>query len=360
MMDKYGVAAVESGLVTNQGARETSIYKNLDYGQIMVARYNAEMSLAYRQEPGVFIADEWFPLYDAQFISGLVPKWSKENAFTDYVGTWRPGTPLPQADLKIDDPTTYVCQRYACEIPMADDIPFVADPGIDPTLATTNFLTDVMQLHKERLIADAYFQSEATGGDDVWATNLTGVTTGENNTTTFRRVDDYANSDPRLMFKNLKLILKTLTGVTPNTVLMGEQVFEALRIHPQLIQWYQTGANTIKNITELNEAALAQALGIDKIMVGRSMYNTAKPGDTVSLSWIFGKHMWVGYVDTPGPMKPLAGVNFSYNKPLGGFDTAFTTVPDLRTKAEFYQAFQCFSQKIIGDELGAMIATIIS
>lgn len=355
--NNYQLASVPVSLAPDQ---VTPVHKGLDYGQIMVARIQAEYSLAYRQDPRGFVADQWFPLVEAKFISGLYPKWSKETFFTDYVGEWNPGSALPQGDLKIDPHGSFVCKRYACETTIADDIPFVADPGIDPVFATTEFLTGVMQLHKERVLADAYFQSAGTGGTNVWGTNVSGVTSGENNSTTFRRFDDYANSSPRDVFRVMRVALKEKTGIMPNTAVMGEQVFEVLRTHPQLIQWYQTGANTIRNITELNETAMAQALGIDKIMVGRAMYNHAKPGDTVDLRWIFGKHIWLGYVDTPGPMKAISGMNLSFNQPLGGFDTAFTTVPDLRTHAQYNQAFQCYCPVIVGADFGAMVANIIS
>jgi len=359
MPNYANLALAADRLVHNQGPQTTPIWKGLDYNQIMVARIQSEWSLAYRQDPSDFIGDQWFPLVDVKFIAGLYPKWSMETFFTDYVTAWRPGTMPAQGDIKLDDHGNFVCQRYACQIPLADDIPYVADPGIDPQYATNAFLTDVMQLHKERIIAGQYFQSSATGGSNVWGTNWAGVTSGPNSTQ-FVRFDDDANSNPRKVIKNIKVALKEATGKTPNTALMGEQVFEVLRIHPQLIQWYQATAEGVRTITELNEQKLAQALGLDKIMVGKAMYNTAKPGAAVDLDWIFGKHLWVGYVDTPGPMKALAGMNLSFNQPLGGFDTAFTTVPDLLTHAEYYQAFQCYAPVIMGEKLGAMLATAIS
>jgi len=349
-----------AGQVVRLGPQTAHIWKGLDYGQIMVARIQGDYSLAYRQEKSDFVGDQWFPLVDAKFISGLYPKWNLGMFFNDYVTTWRPGTMPAMGDVNLDDHGKFVCQRYACQIPLADDIPYVADPGVDPKFATTAFLTDVMDLHKERVIASQYFQSSDTGGSNVWGTNLNGVTSGENNTSTFRRFDDYIDSDPRGFFKNIKLTVKSKTGKTPNSAVMGEQVYEALRIHPQLIQWYQTGANTVRSITELNEEALAKALGIDRILVGKAMYNTAKPDDDVALDWIFGKHMWVGYIDTPGPMKPLAGMNLSFTEPLGGFNTAFTTVPDMLTHAEYNQAFQCYAPVIMGEKLGAILANAIS
>ena len=96
------------------------------------------------------------------------------------------------------------------------------------------------------------------------------------------------------------------------------------------------------------------------ILVGKAMYNTSAPGSEVVLDWIFGKHLWIGYLDTPGEMKPLAGMNLSYSQPLGGFDTAFTTVPDMLTHAEYNQAFQCYAPVIMGNDLGAMLANATS
>lgn len=349
MFNKEAVAALQSQVVN----------KGVDYSSIHVSRLESAWSLAYRQEESNFIADKWFPMIGVNQIAGLYPKWAKENAFTNKAGTWRPGTIPPQGELKIDDPGTYACQRYAFEMPLMADIPFVADAGYPIEYATTQMITDVLQLNKELIIANQFFT------DGVWAIDWTGASTGETGTDemvddlTFRQFND-ADSDPLGVFRDAKLAIKKQCGVGPNTLIMGEQVYEALRINPQLISLYRNPQGADRVPTKLNEEMIATALDVDRILVARAMYNTSAPGATVSLDWIFGKHMWLGYVTEPGPLKTIAGMNLSFNEPLGGFDTALTQVPDLHAHTTYYQGFQCWSPVIMANDAGLFLKNAIA
>jgi hypothetical protein len=335
------------------------VQKGVDYSQVHVARLESEWSLAYRQEESNFIADKWFPQISVNQIAGLYPKWAKENAFTNKAGTWRPGSIPPQGELKVDTPGSYVCQRYAFEMPLLADLPYVADDGYPIEQATTQMVTDVLQLNKELLIASNYFAEE------VWAIDWTGASSGETGTSamtddlTFRQFND-ADSDPLGVFKDAKLAIKKSAGVNPNTLLMGEQVYEELRINPQLISMFRNPQGSEKVPTKLNEQMIAQALDVDNILVGKAMYNTAAPGATVSLDWIFGKHMWLGYVTQPGPLKTIAGMNLSFNEPLGGFDTALSQVPDLHSHTTYYQGFQCWCPVVMATEAGLFMKNAIA
>jgi hypothetical protein len=336
------------------------VCKGMDYSQIMVAELESNWSLAYRQEQTNFVADQWFPMIGVKQIAGLYPKWAKENAFTPKAGTWRPGSIPNQGELKVDAPGFFACQRYAFEMPLLADLPYVAAEGYNIEQATTQMVTDVMQLNKELIIANQFFK---TG---VWSIDITGVnssetwavgevTTGE----TFRRFND-ADSDPLGLFKDAKLAIKQKSGMKPNTLIMGEKVYEAMRINPQLISLYRNPQGSERVPTKLNEQMIAQALDVEKIIVAGAMYNTAAPGQTVTLDWIFGKSMWLGYVTTPGPLKTIAGMNLSFNEPLGGFDTALAQVPDLHAHTTWYQGFQCFSPVVMAPDAGLFMADAIA
>jgi hypothetical protein len=335
------------------------INKGVDYSDVHVARLETGWSLAYRQEPTDFVADKWFPLQPVNQIAGLYPKISKENAFTNKAGRWRPGTIPPQGDLIVDSPGSFVCQRYAYEMSLMADMPFVADAAYPLEYMTTTMVTDVLQLNKELILADNYFKAS------VWSTDWTGVASGETgtdaqtNSLTFRQFND-SDSDPIGTFTNAMLRFKKLAGRKPNFCLMGEAVYDKLRINPQLMSLYRNPQAADKSPTKLNEDMVATALDIDRLVVARAMYNTAKTGDTVSLDWIFGKGIWLGYVGNPAPMSPIAAVNVSFNQPFGGFDTALEQVPDLHAHTTYYQGFQCWAPVIVSADLGMFMASAVA
>lgn len=354
MYNKEIIAALQSGMIPLAGGVVGNIAKALDYSQIHVARLESNWSLAYRQEESNFVADKWFPMIAVDQIAGIFAKWSKENAFTNKAGTWRPGAIPPQGELKVDTPGNYACQRYAFEMPLLADIPFVADSAYPIEKATTQMITDVLQLNKEIIIADKFFKA------GVWGLDWTGASSGETGTETqvtgltFRQFND-ADSDPLGVFKDAKLAIKKKVGINPNTMIMGEQVYEELRINPQLISLYRNPQGSDKVPTKLNEQMIATALDVDRIIVARAMKNTAALGDTVVLDWIFGKGIWLGYVTEPGPMKTIAGMNLSYNQPLGGFDTALAQYVDNHAHQTFYQGFQCWTPEIIASDAGLFL-----
>ena len=97
-------------------------------------------------------------------------------------------------------------------------------------------VSDVLQLNKELIIADAFFKA------GVWGIDLAGVNSAETWGTglsdhgeTFRRMND-ADSDPLNLFKDLTLAIKQKIGVKPNTLVMGEQVYEEFEAKPHPYQ----------------------------------------------------------------------------------------------------------------------------
>ena len=340
-----------------------SVRKGVDISDLHVARLESDFSVGYRQDQTNFIGDEWFSIREVNQISGLVPRWSKELSFTDRAEIYRPGSIPAQSELKVDQPIPYVCNRYAFEMPLDEDIPFVADPGYNVEFVNTQVVTDVLQLHKEILLAKNYFTSASTGGRDVWATNWDGM--GDKPSSKlegkqFVRFDDDLNSSPLKTFKAAKLAIKRQVGLMPNTLVLGEQVYEVLRIHPELTNLFRNPQAAMAVPTKLNEQLLAQALDVDRILVGRSMYNTAPPDAPVSLDWIWGKHCWFGYMTDAGPMKPTAAINVSFNQPLGGYSTAIVQVPDLHAHTVYTQGFQCWAPVVMANDAGMMLANAIS
>lgn len=336
------------------------VEKSEDYSRLMVAELQSNMVLDYQQDQDTFIADKWIPVAPMKSIAGLLGRMNKENKFTPRAATWRPGTMPATGAIKVDTPIPFACQRYGFQANLTDDIPYVANEIYNIEKATSQLVSDVLQLNKELIIADAFFKAGVWGIDlagvnsaETWAPGE--VTTGE----TFRRMND-ADSDPLNLFKDLVLAIKQKIGVKPNTLVMGEQVYESMRLNPTIISLYRNPQGAEKVPTKLNKEMMAQALDVDRIIVAGAMYNTAAPGDTVTLDWIFGKSMWYGFVDQPGMYKTFAAMNVSFNEPLGGFDTALVTVPDLITHAEYYQGFQCFSPIVMEPNAGAFMLNAIA
>jgi hypothetical protein len=211
--------------------------------------------------------------------------------------------------------------------------------------AVTEKVTRALLLDREIQIATDMFATSK------WTTELTGAASG-----TYTYWDDYANSDVLNNVKVNKLVVKTLTGMTPNTLTVNEQVFETLRLHPQMKEIYKYTQPAI-----MTEDLIAKALGLEKILIGKAVYMSSAEGATDALGYVFGKHALVSYVaPSVGLMTPTAAAIFSFTGMTGGFDPAVERVPDRRTHADYFQAYSCYDDKIISADLAAFFNGIIS
>jgi hypothetical protein len=211
--------------------------------------------------------------------------------------------------------------------------------------AVTEKVTRALLLDREIQIAGDMF---TTG---KWTTEYTGASSGA-----YTYWDDYANSDPLNNIKTAKLAVKVLTGMTPNTLTINEQVYETLRLHPQLKEIYKYTQPAI-----MTEDLIARAVGLDKMHIGKAVYMSSEEGATDALGYVWGKHADVSYV-APGVglMTPTAATIFSFTGMTGGFDPAIERVPDRRTHADYFQAYSCYDDKIISPDLAAFFNGIIS
>lgn len=119
---------------------------------------------------------------------------------------------------------------------------------------------------------------------------------------------DYANSTP---FEDLKTASQQLrlNGLKPaNTLVMSFYTFSILQQHPDLIERVKY-SNVASLTVEMMQTLFGQ-FGISKILVANAVYDTAAEGLTASNSFVWGKHVWLAYVN---PAPGLRKVNGAYH-----------------------------------------------
>jgi hypothetical protein len=133
-------------------------------------------------------------------------------------------------------------------------------------------LQSALILEKEKVLADAI---TATG---TMTQNVT--LTGAN------QLSDYLNSDPIDIFSDARQAIMDGCGEIPNVAVMDYKVWDKLRFHPQMLD-----ALGFKESRPggLNEAELASAMGVEKLLVAQARYNSAKEGQADSMAPVWGK-----------------------------------------------------------------------
>lgn len=170
-----------------------------------------------------------------------------------------------------------------------------APPGIDPRALAVEYIMNLIALDREVRVAGLVFNP---------ATYPTANKLALSGTSQFS--DDA--SDP------IGVISDALDAciVRPNTMVIGRPAFSKLSRHPQIVSAClrnpgEAGVARRKDIAELFE--------LEEVVVGEAFVNTARKGQTASLSRCWGKHISVIYRNKQAA--PQRDVSFGMTVPWG-------------------------------------------
>lgn len=206
-----------------------------------------------------------------------------------------PKTESKTVDWKVTT-GTYQCEEHALNDLIDDREKANADKPLNLAVDTTEFLTDLILLAQEKRIAD-YLSSE------TYMTNYTTLSGTD-------QWSDYSNSDPVGDIETGKETIHGKIFQFPNTLLLGQQVYNKLKHHPDVIDRFKYVKKGI-----ITPDMLADLFEVERVIVGASGYNTAKEGQTASYSYLWGKVAILAYVEKkPGIKKPSLGYTFQSRK----------------------------------------------
>jgi len=152
-----------------------------------------------------------------------------------------------------------------------------APPNYDPLGRATESTTDLILLDRERRAANLVF----TLGNYPSANRTTLSGSSQWSDTT---------SDPITAISNAL----DVPVVRPNVAVLGRAVFTNLARHPKIVSAVLGNAG-LSGIARREQ--IAALFELDEVMVGEGWLNTAKKGQTASLSRVWGKHASFIYRD---------------------------------------------------------------
>jgi len=221
--------------------------------------------------PEGLISESVLPSLEVAQDSGIIGGYGKahlriENSLVGGKGKARMVEPIVR---KTDN--TYLIEKHELQsIVTEDDYRNVEQP-FDAEKDETLGLTTIIALEKERALASA-LQSTA-----VLTQNVTLAGTS--------KFSDYQNSDPVSVFKNAQNALLDGCGVLGNAAIISQKVFNTLKYHPQILAQLGFAANRAGS---LSVEEIAEVLGVKKLWVPNAAYNTAKEGQSDSMSQVWG------------------------------------------------------------------------
>lgn len=208
-----------------------------------------------------------------------------------------------------------------------ETIELAVDP-LDPKIDAVNNISERLLIEKEYNLS-SYLSTSGNLGASV---TLSGTD----------QFSDLLNSDPFTKITTGRLTIQKTALKKANTIVMGMEVWAVLQNHPDLIERVKY---TNKKGLEPDDLKILFP-GIETVIVGNAMENTAKEGQTAVLAPIWGKHLWIAYVTkTPG----IRQVSLGYTLTLEGFryTDAWT---EQAVKQDFVRVNDFYEQKIVAKE----------
>ena len=163
-------------------------------------------------------------------------------------------------------------EDYGLEDPIPQADIDNADATFNPEGRATEGLTNLVLLGREKRTADLVFNAANYAAANK--TTLSGTA----------QWNDGANSTP------ISDIIDAMEAMimTPNLLVFGRQVFNKLRQHPEIVK--ATHGNS-GDSGIASRQAMAELFEVDEILVGASLVDTTKEGQTPAMSRVWGKHM---------------------------------------------------------------------
>jgi hypothetical protein len=292
------------------------------------------VSVAYIQMQDHFISGRVFPRVPVVKQSGKYWSYTKADWFRDEAEKRADGTESAGSGYGVSSTNTYFCDVTAFHKDVGSQARANADAPLDPDRDATLFVSQRLLLRSELQWVTEYF---STG---VWGTT----------STPSNLWSSYTTSDPIDDIEAGKETILGNTGFEPNTLVVGYKVWRQLKHHPDIVDRHKHVSSG-----SITTDMVAQLLELDRILVSKSIKNTAQEAATASYSFTAGLDALLCYVNpSPGLLAPSAGYNFIWTGVSGGLGTevAISNFPLDKEKADRIEGEIAFDYKVIGSDLG--------
>lgn len=187
------------------------------------------------------------------------------------------------------------------DIMAASDARARGDSLHDPVMHSVAMLTDTLENIREVRVAQAVFNLNTYASDK--RVTLSGTS----------QWSDYTNSDP---ITAIKTGMEATLVHTPNTMVLGRQVWSRLSSHPKIVNAVKGNVTNAGIVSREQFLELFAGEGITRLLIGDAFYNTAKPGQTPTLGRAWGKHMALLHLN-PMATVEQGGITFGFTAQYG-------------------------------------------
>jgi hypothetical protein len=229
---------------------------------------------------------------------------------------------------------SYHAEEYGLEMRIDDRERRASPSNINLDTITVETITENLLNSREKRVADMVRST----ANITQNTTLTGA----------QRWDDPLGGDPIGVIDAGQAVIQAQYGYTANTLTMGWDVWQALRGNPVIKAELLDGE-------QLTEARLAALFGVERIIVGASMYNSANLNQTQSLVDMWGTDAILGYIN---PRAADGRPSYAYQ--LRVDDMATFRWRDVPVNCDVFRVREIQAEKLVAPGLAYLIKTAVS
>lgn len=318
--------------------------------EVHIDKVLTNLSVKYVQDASSFIAGQVFPMVPVSKQSDKFYAYAKEDWFRDDAEKRAMGTESVGGDYEVST-DLYYAERYAFHKDVYDEERANSDDPLSPDEDATAFVTEKLLLNKENNWGRKFFVP------DVWGTDIEGASAAASGKVIYW--DNYTSSDPIKNISDYSSKISEVTGKQPNTLVIGREVYNALKNHPDIldrIRYSQKGVVTKDLIAELFD--------VERILVANAIQNVAKKGQDASMQYILGNNALLCYTtNAPRLRTATAGYTFTWTGLMGtaawGGRINRIPAPLLGIGTERVEAECCYDMKVIAPDMGVFIENVV-
>ena len=310
---------------------------------VHVDRPLSNFAVEYKNEK--MIAGSVMPVVQVDKKSDEYFIYDKKDRFTRAKTIRGPKAEANEVDWHVST-AAYKAIDHALKEFLPDSVAANADAPIVPRQKTVQQLIDLILMERE--IRVMTLATTYSGFGAAYRIQLSGDD----------QLDQYTTSDPISVIDTGK----AACFIDPNTIIMGKQVYDKIKRHPQLLDHVKGGATTAQP-AKVTLELMAEVFEVDRIIVGASKYNTANKGQTASYSYIWGKDIVLAYIDPRPAMIGVAWAKTFQWKQMAteiGYKVRSWRDETRGGGGEVLETETSFDEKIVCSDLAYLIDTAIS
>jgi len=316
-------------------------------GDVHINAPLTNISVAYLQDMGGFVADKVFPMVPVRKKSDYYFKYPKDQWFRTDTQERAPASESAGSGYNIES-DSYSCKRYALHKDVDDEVRANTDTPLDADRDATEFVMRDLVLKREKLWAAKYFTTNVWTGSSTGADIVPG--------TKWNVAAGTPIKDMRVQMK----AMHTKTGFWPNTLVLASDVWTALQDASDFLDRIAYTRDKIVTMDLL--ASVLFPNGGGRVLVADAVNNTANEGATAVMADLFTDDAFLCYsAPRPSILLPSAGYVFNWTGYLGAGAQGqrmkkfrMEHLSSDRVEGEMY-----FDQKLVASDLGVFFNNVL-